>query len=192
MRKSLQSTPNHQINVIRIPSSQCIGSYQQIVQSKQNFNQIQPIEMETFAIGQPISQDGVPLMTPLLQLNSQISQNQNYCQTPTSMRAANNKIQITSPLSRQLNKSLNQLKFEQFPDSDLPQTLYCFKCNKLVITQVEEEYGCGTYSVALGLCILFFPCAFIPFMQKQCKDYIHNCGECKTYLGKKVFLCRLC
>ncbi|KAL4446953.1 hypothetical protein ABPG74_014925 [Tetrahymena malaccensis] len=192
MRKSLQNPPNNQINVVRIPSSQLIGSNQQTVQNKQKFSQMRPLEMETFAIGQPINQDGMPLMTPLLNLNSQLSQNQNYSQTPMSISRVNNNIQVTSPLSMQFNVNLNQLKFEQFPDSDQPQTLFCFKCNKIVITQVDEEYGCGTYSVALGLCILFFPCAFIPFMQKQCKDYIHNCGECKTYLGKKVFLCRLC
>ncbi|CAF4255445.1 unnamed protein product [Rotaria socialis] len=68
--------------------------------------------------------------------------------------------------------------------SDVPVRTTCPQCRKVVMSQVTETIGLGTWLLALIL-LLLPPLCFIPFFVKACKDKEHRCPNCSNVLGVK-------
>jgi lipopolysaccharide-induced tumor necrosis factor-alpha factor len=71
-----------------------------------------------------------------------------------------------------------------------PQQVKCSQCGIDVITETHETPGLLTYLLSGGLCLIgcWFGCCLIPFCITECQDIIHQCPNCKKYLGTS---CRL-
>lgn len=68
-----------------------------------------------------------------------------------------------------------------------PTTALCSKCQTNVQTQTRLEDGCGTWLICGGICLAGFwcGCCLIPFCMDDCKDVIHSCSRCGTYVGAR-------
>ncbi|KAL4463075.1 hypothetical protein ABPG74_007076 [Tetrahymena malaccensis] len=66
--------------------------------------------------------------------------------------------------------------------SPQPTQAYCSTCNKNIVTNIQTQSGCGTFTWAVifgfaaGLCC-------IPFCTDRCKNKIHHCPVCNNTLG---------
>ncbi|CAF1228874.1 unnamed protein product [Adineta steineri] len=68
--------------------------------------------------------------------------------------------------------------------SDLPVRAQCPQCRKVVMSQVLDTVGLGTWLLALVL-LLIPPLCFVPFFIKACKDKEHRCPNCGAIMGVK-------
>ena len=71
------------------------------------------------------------------------------------------------------------------------QLAQCPKCNQQVTTVVDHSSSCGTWFMALLICLLglWAGCCFVPFCVDSMKTTRHYCPMCQSALGEKKFIC---
>ncbi|KAJ3320224.1 hypothetical protein HDV06_005468 [Boothiomyces sp. JEL0866] len=69
-----------------------------------------------------------------------------------------------------------------------PQPVKCNYCGSEGLSVVERNVGAGTLILAGFTCLIFWPCAWIPFVVDQTKDVVHRCQTCAAVLGEKKML----
>ncbi|XP_054268264.1 lipopolysaccharide-induced tumor necrosis factor-alpha factor homolog [Macrosteles quadrilineatus] len=62
-------------------------------------------------------------------------------------------------------------------------TVTCPSCHATVSSRVEKEATTKTHLFALILCLVFCPCAIIPYCTDTCKATNHYCPSCGAFLG---------
>merc|ERR1712168_368626 len=66
---------------------------------------------------------------------------------------------------------------------ELPQNIVCPSCHSNVITATTYTAGTWTFILALILCLIFWPCAWIPCVMDGTKDVTHQCPNCHNVVG---------
>ncbi|KAF9809929.1 hypothetical protein SFRURICE_002159 [Spodoptera frugiperda] len=69
------------------------------------------------------------------------------------------------------------------PMGPKPCTLTCPSCNAEITTRVQYMSSTKTHLFALGLCLLFWPCACLPYCIDSCQNADHYCPNCNAFLG---------
>ncbi|XP_018566761.1 lipopolysaccharide-induced tumor necrosis factor-alpha factor homolog [Anoplophora glabripennis] len=59
----------------------------------------------------------------------------------------------------------------------------CPSCHAQVTTDVVLENNTNTHLFAVLLCLICFPCVFIPYCTDSCKSKNHYCPNCHAYIG---------
>jgi len=59
----------------------------------------------------------------------------------------------------------------------------CRSCQADISTRVSYDTSSRTHLFALLCCIIFFPCACVPYCMDSCKDTNHYCPNCNAYIG---------
>ncbi|XP_075219034.1 lipopolysaccharide-induced tumor necrosis factor-alpha factor homolog isoform X2 [Lycorma delicatula] len=92
---------------------------------------------------------------------------------PTYDEAVNNKVPPQRPVTVVVEQGF----------APFPQRMTCPSCHCPIETRVEYRPNSNTHLIALLLCFLFWPCALYPYCIDTCKDALHYCPECGTFLG---------
>ena len=66
---------------------------------------------------------------------------------------------------------------------DRPMNCICPNCHNNIVTSCDYVSGSLTWIAALIICLLFWPCAWIPFVLDDCKDVSHRCPMCNNLIG---------
>ena len=66
-----------------------------------------------------------------------------------------------------------------------PQNMNCSNCHAQIQTCVNYEFGTMTWLICAILFFFTGICCFIPFLIDDCKDAIHTCPACKSFIGRK-------
>lgn len=66
---------------------------------------------------------------------------------------------------------------------DSPMQTTCGNCRQTIVTQTIFSNGAAAYVAALIICLLFFPCFWVPLCMDSCKDVHHRCPSCGAELG---------
>ncbi|BET01638.1 lipopolysaccharide-induced tumor necrosis factor-alpha factor homolog [Nesidiocoris tenuis] len=64
-----------------------------------------------------------------------------------------------------------------------PQPLVCPHCQSQVTTRVNVQPTTKTHLAALIICLLCFPCFFVPYCCDSCQSTNHYCPRCNVFLG---------
>lgn len=59
----------------------------------------------------------------------------------------------------------------------------CPSCQAVITTRISHDTSTRTHLFALLCCLIFFPCACVPYCMDSCKDTNHYCPNCNAYLG---------
>ena len=66
-----------------------------------------------------------------------------------------------------------------------PVNMTCGNCQAQIQTQVRYETGVLTWIICLALFFFTIFCFFIPFLVDACKDAVHHCPACKSFVGRR-------
>ena len=66
---------------------------------------------------------------------------------------------------------------------ELPQNIVCPSCQHSVVTSIFYTAGTWTFLLTLILCLVFWPCAWIPCVMDGTKDVTHQCPNCHNVVG---------
>lgn len=66
---------------------------------------------------------------------------------------------------------------------EFPQQIVCPTCQANVLTSTTYTSGTWTFILALILCLIFWPCAWIPCVMDGTKDVTHQCPNCHNVIG---------
>ncbi|EAU75930.1 lipopolysaccharide-induced tumor necrosis factor-alpha factor homolog [Anopheles merus] len=65
-----------------------------------------------------------------------------------------------------------------------PAQVVCPSCHAEIVTQTEQEANTKTHIYALLLCLaLCWPCVCLPYCCTSCRDTVHRCPRCKSFIG---------
>lgn len=65
-----------------------------------------------------------------------------------------------------------------------PMQVTCGNCHMTVTTTTTwQNGGCACLAVFI-VCILCWPCFWLPLVMNSCKDVIHTCPSCGSMLGR--------
>ena len=68
--------------------------------------------------------------------------------------------------------------------SRFPQNMNCSNCHAAIQTSVSYEAGTLTWVICASLFCITAVCCYIPFLIDECKDAVHSCPECYTFIGR--------
>jgi len=66
---------------------------------------------------------------------------------------------------------------------DRPVNVVCPNCHNNIVTSCDYVSGNMTWLAVIILCLLFWPCAWLPFVYDGCKDVSHRCPACHFVIG---------
>lgn len=95
---------------------------------------------------------------------------------------------ITGKILILLSKSVNHRHFP-FPVITTPgfgpdpAQITCPSCGQVTITKIDHESSTKTHLMAGLLCLLVWPCFWLPYVMESCKNANHYCTNCSAYLG---------
>ncbi|TKS69059.1 Lipopolysaccharide-induced tumor necrosis factor-alpha factor -like protein [Collichthys lucidus] len=80
-------------------------------------------------------------------------------------------------------QSANNVAVMHHIATECPAQMWCPHCQTSVLTRTEFKIGMCTWLICffLGL-FMCWPCCFIPFCVKSCKDVEHICPSCNNVL----------
>ncbi|XP_070506893.1 lipopolysaccharide-induced tumor necrosis factor-alpha factor homolog [Chironomus tepperi] len=64
-----------------------------------------------------------------------------------------------------------------------PKVITCPSCGQMVTTRIDYESSTKTHLMAGLLCLLIWPCFWLPYAIDSCKNANHLCPSCNAYLG---------
>uniref|UniRef100_A0A182NAP9 LITAF domain-containing protein n=1 Tax=Anopheles dirus TaxID=7168 RepID=A0A182NAP9_9DIPT len=65
-----------------------------------------------------------------------------------------------------------------------PMRVVCPSCQADIMTEVEHAANTKTHIYALLLCLaMCLPCVCIPYCCASCRDAVHRCPLCKSFIG---------
>ena len=66
-----------------------------------------------------------------------------------------------------------------------PVNMTCNNCHAQIQTAVSYETGTLTWIICIALFFFTGFCCFIPFLIDACKDAVHHCPACKSFVGRR-------
>ncbi|KAG5676618.1 hypothetical protein PVAND_006438 [Polypedilum vanderplanki] len=64
-----------------------------------------------------------------------------------------------------------------------PVVIICPSCHQQNQTKLDYESSTKTHLMAFVICLLCWPCFWMPYAIDSCKDTNHYCSSCGAYLG---------
>ncbi|KAI9226557.1 MAG: LITAF-like zinc ribbon domain-containing protein [Piptocephalis tieghemiana] len=64
-----------------------------------------------------------------------------------------------------------------------PVNIFCPYCNTRVLTKVEEKIGTSAGCFAAILCLVCWPCFWVPLVASPCLDKLHHCPNCNRVIA---------
>lgn len=64
-----------------------------------------------------------------------------------------------------------------------PAQITCPSCGQVIVTKIDYESSTKTHLMAGLLCLLVWPCFWLPYVIESCKNANHYCTNCSAYLG---------
>ncbi|KAJ3320225.1 hypothetical protein HDV06_005469 [Boothiomyces sp. JEL0866] len=69
-----------------------------------------------------------------------------------------------------------------------PQPISCPNCKAQGISVTDKSNGAAVWISACVVCLVFWPCAWIPCVIDTCKDTNHRCSNCGMVVGVKKMI----
>ncbi|KAJ3310988.1 hypothetical protein HDV04_004505 [Boothiomyces sp. JEL0838] len=85
--------------------------------------------------------------------------------TPSSQPAAQDPMVVQPPFGKE------------------PMLVTCPFCKQSGITKTTERVGTGAFAIGCLVCLICWPCAWVPCV--MCQDVDHNCSNCGAKVGEK-------
>ncbi|KAJ3310989.1 hypothetical protein HDV04_004506 [Boothiomyces sp. JEL0838] len=72
--------------------------------------------------------------------------------------------------------------------SENPQPISCPNCKAQGISVTNKSNGAAVWISACVVCLVFWPCAWVPLVIDTCKDTEHRCANCGVMVGVKKMI----